>query len=152
MKISVLAAAMTVPWILFTSMSVPAAEDQGVRSLRGEVPVDQESKSPTLKNTRADKVPDARNYVQQPPLIPHKVRDYKITKSNNKCMDCHSWRRYRETGAVKISATHFRDRSGLDIDHVSPLRYFCNQCHVPQKDAKPLVENTFTPIESIKAQ
>ena len=23
--------------------------------------------------------------------------------------------------------------------------YFCNQCHVPQSDAKPLVGNTFKP-------
>lgn len=152
MKISVLAAVITVPFVLFTSLSVPAAEEPSVRSLRGDVPIDQGSKAPALKNTRAEQAPEARNYVQQPPLIPHKVRDYKITKAHNKCMDCHSWRKYREMGAVKISATHFRDRAGMDIDHVSPLRYFCNQCHVPQKDAKPLVENAFKPIETIKAR
>ena len=28
---------------------------------------------------------------------------------------------------------------------MSPRRYFCNQCHVPQSDAKPLVGNTFKP-------
>jgi cytochrome c-type protein NapB len=39
--------------------------------------------------------------------------------------------------------THFRDREGQELDNVSPRRYFCTQCHVPQTDAKPLVDNTF---------
>ena len=51
----------------------------------------------------------------------------------------------RETGATKISLTHFRTRDGVEMSSVSPLRYFCNQCHVPQSEAKPLIGNTFKP-------
>jgi len=65
-------------------------------------------------------------------------------------MECHSWQRYREFGATKISMTHFRDRSGADTATVSPLRYFCTQCHVPQADAQPLVRNQFKPIDAIR--
>jgi cytochrome c-type protein NapB len=81
---------------------------------------------------------------------PHTIRDYNITRTHNKCMECHSWQRYREFGATKVSMTHFKDRSGTDIANVSPLRYFCTQCHVPQADTKPLVENTFRPVEALK--
>jgi nitrate reductase (cytochrome), electron transfer subunit len=36
--------------------------------------------------------------------------------------------------------------------HLSPRRYFCTQCHVPQADAKPLVGNTFLSVEDIRPQ
>ena len=48
-----------------------------------------------------------------------------------------------ETGATKVSLTHFKDRDGRELSNISPRRYFCTQCHVPQTDAKPLVDNTF---------
>ena len=91
-----------------------------------------------------------RDFVQQPPLIPHAVQNYAITKNFNKCMDCHSWSRYKETGATKISLTHFKDRDGTEHANISTRRYFCLQCHVPQSDAKPLVENTFKPANALQ--
>ncbi len=123
-----------------------------LRSLRGDVPLTEEPKTPELKNDMRDRPVEPRNYVEQPPLIPHTIRDYRITADHNKCMECHSWARYREFGATKISMTHFRDRSGVDTATISPLRYFCTQCHVPQTDAKPLVENMFTPIKAIQQE
>ena len=127
-----------------------AAEKVNLKSLRGETPLTEEPNAAALKDPPKDHAPEARNYLQQPPLIPHTIRDYKITRTHNKCMECHSWQRYREFGATKVSMTHFKDRSGTDIANVSPLRYFCTQCHVPQADTKPLVENTFRPVEAIK--
>ena len=58
-------------------------------------------------------------------------------------MDCHAWQKTKESGATKVSVTHFRTREGVEVDNIAPRRYFCTQCHVPQTDAKPLVENTF---------
>ena len=52
-------------------------------------------------------------------------------------------------GATKISPTHFETRDGMTLSDVSPRRYFCLQCHVPQVNASPLVDNTFDPVESI---
>ena len=127
-----------------------AAEKVNLKSLRGETPLTEEPSAAALKDPPKDHAPEARNYLQQPPLIPHTIRDYNITRTHNKCMECHSWQRYREFGATKVSMTHFKDRSGTDIANVSPLRYFCTQCHVPQADTKPLVENTFRPVEAIK--
>ncbi|MCC7487216.1 MAG: nitrate reductase cytochrome c-type subunit [Burkholderiales bacterium] len=100
--------------------------------------------------TERDRPPIPRDFVQQPPLIPHTTRGYAITQNFNKCMDCHSWSRYQETGATKISLTHFKDRDGRELSNVSPRRYFCTSCHVPQTDAKPLVANQFKPATGLR--
>ena len=91
-----------------------------------------------------------RDYVQQPPLIPHSTKGYSITQDFNKCLDCHSWTRYKEFNATKVSLTHFKDRDGVELANVSPRRYFCLQCHVVQFDAKPLVENQFRPVAGVR--
>lgn len=84
-----------------------------------------------------------RAYRQQPPLIPHKVEGYQITTENNACMGCHDWPGNTRVNAPKISETHYVDRQGVRLDKVAGTRYFCQQCHVPQADAKPLVNNSF---------
>jgi nitrate reductase (cytochrome), electron transfer subunit len=96
--------------------------------------------------------PIARDYVQQPPLIPHKIEGYEVNIKVNKCLTCHSWANYQKAKATKISPTHFRDRDGIEMANVSPLRYFCTQCHVPQADAKPLVQNTFESVDILQPQ
>ncbi len=99
-----------------------------------------------------DQEPLERNYVQQPPLIPHTIDNYEVNVKVNKCLTCHSWANYKQNKATKLSTTHFTNRDGIDLATVSGRRYFCMQCHVPQTDAKPLVENTFKPIQSLQPQ
>ncbi|MBA7789404.1 nitrate reductase cytochrome c-type subunit [Citrobacter freundii] len=85
------------------------------------------------------------NYVNQPPMVPHSVEGYQVTTNTNRCLQCHGVESYRTTGAPRISPTHFMDSDGKVLAEVAPRRYFCLQCHVPQADAAPIVENTFTP-------
>ena len=115
-----------------------------VQSLRG---VDVSASDPESEGMRYGRDQPAlpRDFVQQPPLIPHSIEGYTVDKNFNKCLDCHAWNRTKETGATKISVTHFRTRDGVELSNISPLRYFCNQCHVSQSEAKPLVGNTFKP-------
>ena len=113
-----------------------------IQSLRGGTPLDQDN-APTPIRQERDHAPGDRDFVQQPPLIPHTITDYQITKNFNKCMDCHAWQKTKTSGAPKVSVTHFKTRDGQELDNISPRRYFCTQCHVPQTDAKPLVDNTF---------
>lgn len=120
-----------------------------VQSLRGSEVSTADTESEAFKRER-DRPPIQREYVQQPPLIPHSVQSYNITKNFNKCMDCHAWSRYKETGATKVSPTHFKTREGQELSNISPRRYFCMTCHVPQSDAKPLVTNTFKPATGVK--
>lgn len=86
-----------------------------------------------------------RNYRQQPPLIPHSVDQYQIDLRTNQCLSCHDWTRAGERNAPTLSMTHYLDREGRELDHIAGTRYFCNQCHVPQDDAPPLVDNLFNP-------
>ena len=123
-----------------------------VSSLRGASDIDQGSSAPAAKRYNKDGQPIARDYVQQPPLIPHKIQNYRINLKSNKCMSCHSWSNYREAGATKISQTHFESRDKNLLANVSARRYFCTQCHVPQVGAKPLVENDFQPVTAITGQ
>ena len=129
------------------SLGLQAAEP--VQSLRGR-DVAAQGLEPGNYVVEKDHAPAARDYIQQPPLIPHKIDGYNVTANFNKCMDCHSWTRYREAGATKVSLTHFKDRDGKELSNISPRRYFCNQCHVVQTDARPLVENTFKKAEGLR--
>jgi cytochrome c-type protein NapB len=94
-------------------------------------------------------IKQARNYPMQPPVIPHTTRNYEVNLNSNKCMSCHSRQHTQASQAPMVSVTHFMDRDGNFLAEISPRRYFCNQCHVPQLDAKPLVENTFIDMHSL---
>ena len=120
-----------------------------ISSLRGATDIDQDSSAAAAKRYNKDNEPIARDYVQQPPLIPHKIKNYRINLKSNKCMSCHSWSNYREANATKISQTHFESRDKNVLANVSARRYFCTQCHVPQVGAEPLVENSFQPVTAI---
>ena len=132
---------------LLTSLVPGYAE---VLSERGDLALDAIDKKAEPKKWQADRDPIPRDYLQQPPLIPHKTEGYVINLRSNKCLTCHSWANYKVSGATKVSQTHFTDRDGNVLSNVSPRRYFCTQCHVPQVDVKPLVDNTYLPVETFK--
>jgi nitrate reductase (cytochrome), electron transfer subunit len=67
----------------------------------------------------------------------------------NRCLTCHSRQFTAMFQAPMISITHFMDRDNQILAAVSPRRYFCTQCHVPQTDAPDLVDNTFRDIDEI---
>jgi nitrate reductase (cytochrome), electron transfer subunit len=68
------------------------------------------------------------------------------------CLACHRHTNTAGTQATMVSVTHYMDRDGNFLATISPRRYFCNQCHVAQHDAKPLVGNTFVDIKSLLEQ
>ena len=113
-----------------------------VVSERGAAPIQATTPVEQFRIER-DQDPIPRNFLQQPPLIPHAIKGYNITQNFNKCMDCHSEARAKETKATKVGLSHYETREGSKLPNISPRRYFCMQCHVPQFDAKPLVENTY---------
>ncbi|HBV77799.1 MULTISPECIES: nitrate reductase cytochrome c-type subunit [Vibrio] len=121
----------------------------GVQSLRGASEIESTRPADDFKRFPKDHQLDS-NYVYQPPLIPHTIRNYEVSLNANKCLSCHSWKNAKEMGATKISVTHYVNRQDAVLSDVSPRRYFCLQCHVPQADAKPLVENNFQSVDSLK--
>jgi len=120
-----------------------------VKSLRGATAIEENSAEPARTRWMDDKEPIARDYVQQPPLVPHSIDKHEIDLNSNKCMTCHSWAEYLLADATKISQTHFADREGDVLATLAGRRYFCKQCHVSQKDTEPLVENIFEPVEAV---
>lgn len=123
-----------------------------INSLRGNAAIDAPSVTAEINHWQPEHGTIPRDYVQQPPLIPHAIEGYQIDLKVNKCLTCHSWANYQKAKATKISPTHFRDRDGIDLANVSARRYFCTQCHVPQADAAPLVENTFESVDILQAK
>ncbi|MCL2160774.1 MAG: nitrate reductase cytochrome c-type subunit [Betaproteobacteria bacterium] len=124
--------------------SAPATNDGGLATLRA-APVAAAEKTPTgdgLKNALETDLVD-RNFDDQPPLVSHEVDKYPVTLKTNGCMDCHSEQNYKKEKATKVPVTHYVAASGKTLPNLSSRRHFCLQCHIPQVDAKPLVDNTF---------
>ncbi|RLA05596.1 MAG: nitrate reductase cytochrome c-type subunit; periplasmic nitrate reductase electron transfer subunit [Gammaproteobacteria bacterium] len=136
--------------LLGTSLLAEDKDDNGgLLSLRGSAELAEGTGSEEMKRVQRDQEPISRDYLHQPPLIPHQIRNYRINIQSNKCLSCHSWKNYRKSGATKISMTHFETRDGQQLSSVSPRRYFCTQCHATQADAKPLIENDFKPVDEL---
>ena len=110
---------------------------------RGKTPIPEATKPPLLRNAVNDDNRPRRNYSLQPPIIPHRVDGYQVTKDFNKCLDCHARENTALSQAIPVSGTHYIDRSGKKLDHISTRRYFCKQCHVAQENVPPLVGNAF---------
>lgn len=130
-------------------IGIAAAQEVAISDLRDGVPPTEEAAPPPIFNEINDDKRRARNYPEQPPVIPHNIRDYPITLNANKCLTCHTREFTAQSQAPMISITHFMDRDSQILATVTPRRYFCTQCHVTQADAPDLVENQFMPIEEI---
>jgi len=128
------------------------ADHGGLESLRGMSELTDSAKAPPMAIFNKDEEPLQRNYVQQPPVIPHDIRGYAVNLRSNKCLSCHSWEKYKTAGATKVSLTHFQTRDGHALAEISPRRYFCLQCHVPQTKSGPLVENVYKSTRDLKNQ
>jgi nitrate reductase (cytochrome), electron transfer subunit len=134
---------------ILVGLASGVATAQTFSALRGATPLDQEGPAPPLTPQRNTALREARNYPEQPPVIPHSIEGYEITARANKCLSCHARTRTGESQAPMISITHFADREGEFLASVSPRRYFCTACHVPQHDVKPPVGNDFVDIDTL---
>lgn len=138
-------AVICIPALLLASLATTA---DNIATLRGG-PIDQEADPPKMANVDNRDLKRARNYPMQPPTIPHQIRDYRVDLNSNKCLSCHSRKQTAASQAPMISVTHYMDRDGNFLADVSPRRYFCEQCHVVQTDAKFLVGNDFKDIDHL---
>lgn len=120
-------------------------------SLRGPTPLNDEGPAPPMQPTKNIAEKEVRNYPEQPPVIPHSIDGYQVDMQGNKCLSCHARARIAESKAPMLSITHFMDRDGQFLASVSPRRYFCTQCHVPQSVANPPVSNDFVDIDTLLA-
>ncbi|NRG18188.1 nitrate reductase cytochrome c-type subunit [Rhizobiales bacterium] len=134
--------------VLFAAL----AFSQEAPRLTGPDPAMENVPAPPLARPITDDRRKARNYPEQPPVIPHSIEGYQLTLNTNRCLECHRREFVEASGAPMISVTHFMDRDFQVLADVAPRRYFCLQCHVPQTDARPLVENEFTDMSATTAE
>jgi cytochrome c-type protein NapB len=117
--------------------------------LRGSTPLNEEGPAAPIAPLRNSAEKETRNYPEQPPVIPHTTEGYQIDMNGNKCLSCHARARTGESQAPMVSITHFMDRDGQFLASVSPRRFFCTECHVPQSMVTPPVTNDFIDIDAM---
>jgi cytochrome c-type protein NapB len=89
-------------------------------------------------------------FAGAPPQIPHAIDNYlPLTTDSNQCMGCHDQPtmigRKAKGMPTPMPQSHYTDlRRAPDkvSKKVIGSRFVCTQCHVPQADVSPLVENT----------
>jgi len=128
------------------------ASAKDLASMRNEVPLTEQGAAPPMAKPEDTDRRRMRAYPEQPPTIPHSIRDYQINLNSNKCMSCHARIAVERSQAPMVSVTHFMNRDGQMLAVMSPRRYFCTQCHVPQTDAWPVVESRFRDVADILRQ
>ena len=128
---------------------VADAEDEYPLATLRSAPISKHVVPPKMPKVVNSDIRQARNYPEQPPLIPHTIRGYQVDLNFNKCLSCHARTATEDSQAPMVSVTHFMDRDGQVRASVSPRRYFCTQCHVVQNEVKPLTENTFIDVDRV---
>ena len=95
-----------------------------------------------------------RAFTNAPPMIPHDVEGMlPITIKNNQCLSCHdkanaSAMKEAMPNLTSIPASHYKDLRDEDqktLPKLAGARFNCTQCHAPQSEVEPEVENKFTP-------
>ena len=122
---------------------------QDAPRLRGPEPFTRDAPAPPMQRAITNDVRVKRNYPDQPPLIPHAIEGYALDLNANKCMSCHARRFTEQSQAPMISVTHYQDREGNTLGGLAPRRYACLACHIPQTEARPLVENRFQDMDAL---
>lgn len=132
----------------------------GCASTSGPIPmrgadVTAPDRAPEVK-AYAGKVPGvgqpnliSRTFVGQPPMVPHTVEQYvPLTIEENACMECHQTEEIRGQKIPQIGTSHFsktvKTKAGKPALEMS--RFQCDSCHVPQVDAKELVDSKFVGV------
>jgi len=133
---------------------IGCASTTGPAPMRG-ADVSAPDRAPVVKEYAA-KIPGvgqptliARTFVGQPPMVPHTVDQYvPLTMEENACLECHITDFLRGQPVPKMGESHFsktfKRRDGSPA--VSMDRFQCDTCHVPQVDAKPLVDSKFVGV------
>lgn len=133
----------------FVALTSAAHAENQVATLRGTAPLAENDAAPAIAKVVNSDIRQVRNYPDQPPVIPHKIDGYQIDTKFNQCLTCHARSAIEVSQAPMVSVTHFMDRDGQFLASVSPRRYFCTQCHVPQSDARPQVDNSFVDVDQV---
>ncbi len=86
----------------------------------------------------------ARTFTDQPPLVPHTIENYDISATENACWECHNSDDFKGKKMPMVGKSHLLQTADAGAEpKLNMQRWQCNNCHVPQVDAMPLVGNYF---------
>ncbi|GLS83056.1 nitrate reductase cytochrome c-type subunit [Paraferrimonas haliotis] len=102
------------------------AEPVNVKSIHGDLAISESRPAEPLATFPKRGKAMEREFVHQPPLMPHK--EYSITAKKNSCLSCHG---PGKKMAPTVHETHLKSPTELNMHW-----YNCNQCHVHQADNK----------------
>ena len=135
---------MAVILITYTSFGINAEEKPTYETtLRGSEDLLSLNPAPDFRVQEQSPNRRVREYPMQPPTIPHAIEGYIVTREMNQCLMCHGASIAPQMKAPAVAVSHYQNRAGVYLMDVSPRRYFCTQCHVPQATKPPLLVNTF---------
>jgi len=135
--------------LFVTTTAIAQVVQKMVPQLEGPTQQMETGAAATLPKWVVDDERKMRAYPDQPPIIPHSIEGYQLSVNTNRCLSCHKREFTQDSGAPMISVTHYMTRDGQMIADVSPRRYFCTACHVPQADVRPLVDNGFKDMSEL---
>ncbi|MEO5342924.1 MAG: nitrate reductase cytochrome c-type subunit [Gammaproteobacteria bacterium SHHR-1] len=134
--------------LLSVLLGLSGASLAELKSLGGKDPIAADAPAPKLVRFINDKENIPKTFEQQPPLAPHRNEKYTVNLSQNECLDCHQKEKGEEEAkSVPMPESHYADAHGKILDEMPGRRYFCNQCHVSQIEAEPLVGNNFQTVQ-----
>ena len=149
LKLAAAALVAFAPAVVPAQDAAPSLETgASIATLRADPLYENGAPPPMRAQVDAD-LRQVRAYPEQPPVIPHSIEGYQLTANFNKCLDCHARPHVGRSQAPMVSVTHYMDREGQVLGTVSPRRYFCTQCHVPQYPDEPTVENLFIDFDTL---
>ncbi len=134
---------LTIAVAMIATLTTSTAYSDNVASLRGANNLANSAEMFKKARVMSQQGGFKRAWKLQPPSIPHTIGKDRINLDENTCMRCHSPEKFKEEKAVKIGDSHFVAADGSKSEKVNGRRYFCTQCHTPQNNIDPLVENTF---------
>ena len=141
---------LRLPAVFAACLAATFVVAQTVPELSGPQPDPMEAiPAEPLERYVTDDVRQMRSYPEQPPVIPHSIEGYQLSVNTNRCLSCHKREFTQGSGAPMISVTHYMTREGQMLADVSPRRYFCTACHVPQADTPALIGNSFTDMSEL---
>jgi nitrate reductase (cytochrome), electron transfer subunit len=154
---------------LTTACAQPSKPDATAAAPKGNPAPEIQASGPDLKTALPESdpfgipTPDSFSYIDPepeespvlprafkgaPPQINHETLSMlpiRKGRRNNECLSCHDKPakigKKPEHGSYPMGRSHYQEHQGKLV--LDGSRFLCDQCHVPQADVKPLVENTF---------
>ncbi|MBV1878927.1 MAG: nitrate reductase cytochrome c-type subunit [Pseudomonadales bacterium] len=120
-----------------------------IATLRGSSGIENNSKAPKFTETDVSATLRPRSYPMQAPTIPHDIQGLQINLNFNQCLSSHNRNVAPLMKVPAVGVSHYKNRDQVYLSDISPRRYFCTQCHVPQQKAEILLKNTFKNMETV---